>query len=885
MVFPRLRHLLETWLPELLFTLIELVDPYSVLSVAGLVAAFLVTASFLLLIFLLLVFAFVVFYPSVSSHHHLTPSTPFVAVSVTASCLYLWNAFLAVILSPSFWNRCIIVVVVLSSYTWSVHTSIKHEVEFGSRWKAAFVRQEVDHQKREGISQDRTTAAANAHDSSVAAHQARDRQWKRKAIAYDTEVTVHKEALAAANDQHYNHRVQCKRERERLRRRIDEQDVIIEGFERAQEEQRTAAEPLNEVSASPHKPRIPPTNHLPSANAAGRTTITSYPVFVPEVGPIVASLKSDFYPAHADESEQDRTLVNAQVTKDILSKLQPRNPAYDELKKGHDDLAVRHHALSQAYSRLETRFEETQQALALREEQLEASTEVASSSDQQTSATRVDSVEEKGSSKQAAFSAGIASTSIPHAARPHTSRPSVVAQSQGLEAPAEPAAIESTSESQLSQESTTTGNNSRYKAFSLRINATSTPRADRLLLISRGRRSGHRAPNDAGRQPEVIADGTMVNASPERLARNSSPSDISSDCGSTPQSDFVEGSSGHASFADGLNTASTPLAARLGLAKRRTEKPAEVAIHFPRPSNPQPDSGSSTDSDSEDDHTGFTSGVQNTSTPRSTSQALSRATSSRRDVKEDRSQHTSLTMEPGVTSTPWAIARQRLRQSITAHRLRAVTKELRARYQEERPTSPGHSSTHSTPSRVAPPSPDPGSVESERRHDREIAARKQSEKPHRSTPHPGTRRLAFRDVSPSPASSLPSTPASVAYDSPSSPPVVGHKAKGKETLRPSSSSSFFGPSPTKPGHSKPLRDFVPKSGIAPLTEYVKDSDLNGVPQGKTPFPVRERRKMPFVPNSPETPSRQPTGQGRYSKLLGRLEGAFGRRMEEENSEI
>lgn len=114
MVFSRLRHLLETWLPGLLFTLIELVDPYSVLSVAGLVAAFLVTAFFLLLIFLLLVFAFVVFYPSVSSHHHLTPSTPFVAVSLTVSCLYLWNAFLAVILSPSFWNRCIIVVVVLS---------------------------------------------------------------------------------------------------------------------------------------------------------------------------------------------------------------------------------------------------------------------------------------------------------------------------------------------------------------------------------------------------------------------------------------------------------------------------------------------------------------------------------------------------------------------------------------------------------------------------------------------------------------------------------------------------------------------------------------------------------------------------------------------------
>ncbi len=113
MVFSRLRHLLETWLPELLYTLIELVDPYSVLSVAGLVAAFLATAFFLLLIFLL-VFAFVVFYPSVSSHHHLTPLTPFAAVSVTVSCLYLWNAFLAVILSPSFWNRCIIVVVILS---------------------------------------------------------------------------------------------------------------------------------------------------------------------------------------------------------------------------------------------------------------------------------------------------------------------------------------------------------------------------------------------------------------------------------------------------------------------------------------------------------------------------------------------------------------------------------------------------------------------------------------------------------------------------------------------------------------------------------------------------------------------------------------------------
>ncbi|KAI0777034.1 hypothetical protein BC629DRAFT_1724286 [Irpex lacteus] len=874
MVFSRLRHLLETWLPELLYTLIKLVDPYSVLSVAGLVAAFLVTVSFLLLIFFVLAFAFVVFYPSVSSHHHLTPS-------LTMSCLYLWNAFLAVILSPSFWNRCIIVVVILSSYTWSVHTSIKHEVEFGSRWKAAFVRQEVDHQTCEGISQDRTAAAESAHDSSIAAHQARDRQWKRKAIAYETEVTVHKEALANANDQHYNHRVQCKRERERLRRRIDEQDVIIEGFKRAQEEQRTTAEPLDEINTPPHKPRIPYTNYLPSANAAGRTTITSYPVFVPEVGPIVASLKSDLYPAHAEESEQDRTLVNAQATKDILSKLQPRDPAYDELKKDHGDLAARHLALSQAYSRLETRYEETQQALALREEQLEASTEVASPSDQQTSATRVDSVEEKGSSKQAAFSAGIASTSTPYAARPHTSRPTVVAQPQVLEAPADPTPIESTSESQLSQESTTIGDNSRYRAFSLRINATSTPRADRLLRASRGRRSEHRAPNDAGRKPEVIEDGTMVNASPERPARNSSPSDIASDCDSTPQSDFVEGSSGHASFANGLNTTSTPLAARLGLAKRRNEKPAEVAIHFPRPSSPQSDHESSTDSDSEDDHTGFTSGVQKTSTPRSKSQAPSRATSLRQDVEEDRSQHASLTMEPGATSTPWAIARQRLQQSVTAHRLRAVTKALRTRYQEERPASPIHSesSTHSTPSREAQPIPDSGSVESE------TAARKQSEKPHRSTPHPGSRRLAISDVSHSPGSSLPSTPASVAYDSPSSPPVIGHKAKGKETLGPSSSSSFFGPSPTKPGHSKPLRDFVPKSGIAPLTEYVKDSDLNGVPQGKTPFPVRERRTMRFVPNSPETPSRQPTGKGRYSKLLGRLEGAFGRRREDSEEEL
>ena len=114
MVFSRLRHLLETWLPELLYTLIGLVDPYSVLSVAGLVAAFLVMAFFLLLIFLLLAFASVMFYP-VSSHHLTgTPSLPFVAVSVTASYLYLWNALLGVILSPSFWNRCIIVVVILS---------------------------------------------------------------------------------------------------------------------------------------------------------------------------------------------------------------------------------------------------------------------------------------------------------------------------------------------------------------------------------------------------------------------------------------------------------------------------------------------------------------------------------------------------------------------------------------------------------------------------------------------------------------------------------------------------------------------------------------------------------------------------------------------------
>ncbi len=249
----------------------------------------------------------------------------------------------------------------------------------------------MDHQKREGISQDRTTAAESAHDSSVAAHQASNRQWKRKAIAYDTEVTVHKEALAAANDQHYNHRVQCRRGFERLQRRIHEQDAIIEGFKRAQEEQRTAAESLDEATVSPHKP---PANHLPSMNAAGRTIITSYPVLVPEVGPIVASLKSSLYPAHAEESEQDRTLVNAQVTKDILSKLHARDPAYDELKKDHDDLAVRHHALSQAYSRLESGFEETQQAVAPKE-QLDASAGVASSSDGQTSATRVDSVEGK----------------------------------------------------------------------------------------------------------------------------------------------------------------------------------------------------------------------------------------------------------------------------------------------------------------------------------------------------------------------------------------------------------------------------------------------------------------------------------------------------------
>ncbi|KAI0766807.1 hypothetical protein BC629DRAFT_1537851 [Irpex lacteus] len=879
MVFSRLRHLLETWLPELLYTLIELVDPYSVLSVAGLVAAFLATAFFLLFIFFLLGLAFVVFYLSISSDHHLTPSTPFVAVSVTVSCLYLWNAFLGVILSPSFWNRCIIVIVILSSYTWSVHTKIKHEVEFGSRWKAAFARQEADHQKREDISQDRTAAAEAAHDSSVAAHQASNRRWKRKEIAYETEVTVHKEALAAANDQHYNHRVQCKRGFERLQRRINEQDAIIEGFKRrAQEEQHTAAEPLDEARVSPNKP---PANHLPSMNAAGRTIITSYPVLVPDVGPIVASLKSDLYPAHSEESEQDRTLVNAQVTKDILSKLHARDPAYDELKKDHDDLAVRHHALSQAYSRLGTRFEETQQALVLREEQLEASTKVASSSDQQTSATRVDSVEEKTS--EVAFSAGIVSTSTPYATRLHFSRPPVIVQ---LTATAEPTHTEATSESQLSSRPATTDHNSRYKAFSLRINATSTPRAGRLLLISRARRSEHRARNDAGRQPEAITGGTTVNASPERPARHSSPSNITSDCDATSQSDIVEGNSGHTTFVNGLSKTSTPLSARLGLTNRRKEKPAEVAIQFPRPSSPQPDSGSSTDSDSEDDHTGFTSGVQNTSTPRSTSQAPSRTTSLRRDVKEDRSQHASLTMEPGATSTPWAIARQRLQQSVTAHRLRAVTKELRARYQEERPTSPIHrdSSTHSTPSREAHPIPHPGSVESERRHDREIAARKQSEKPHRSTPHPGSRRLAIRDVSPSPTSSVPSTPASVAYDSPSSPPVVGHKAKGKETLGPSSSSSFFGPSPTKPGRSKPLRDFVPKSGIAPLTEYVKDSDLNGVPQGKTPFPVRMRRTMPFIPNSPETPSRQPTENGRYSKLLGKLEGALGRRREEDEEE-
>ncbi|KAI0085749.1 hypothetical protein BDY19DRAFT_964148 [Irpex rosettiformis] len=124
MVISRLRHLLETFLPVLFFTLADVVDPISVFSVAGLVTAFVVVALVIHhLAFLYL--ALMVFVYGLPGSSFVLDGFEFVEVVVTSSALYLWDVVVYVVSSPLFQVQCIAVALYVLPYVdWYLDTML-----------------------------------------------------------------------------------------------------------------------------------------------------------------------------------------------------------------------------------------------------------------------------------------------------------------------------------------------------------------------------------------------------------------------------------------------------------------------------------------------------------------------------------------------------------------------------------------------------------------------------------------------------------------------------------------------------------------------------------------------------------------------------------------